>query len=342
MMALERDRSEGRMDESYGGRVGGASVREAQRTLTRLGGTAPPAGDALLETRSQPAMPPHLERAELIEGTRLEARDVAGAPVPGCSAFLDGIQRSVIASYVGTVVPVVHGTVAAAIRRRTDRALGTWGGGPLVQRSLHLPVALAGRALIDALEAAGISVVDTLVSDATADAPAARHPQELLALARQSVQHHREQLEERLAGAWCAGERSVLYVDGGLSGFTDASRSPHVIGVVKSHRTLYVAADSVTTLASLRAGQRSSAFLVATRRRARVASWYLRLRANGDPLAGLVRVEVAEAGFDSARADLVSRWVLAEREPVSLPDARWQVMAYGIRDCEEYLRAVAG
>jgi hypothetical protein len=34
--------------------------------------------------------------------------------------------------------------------------------------------------------------------------------------------------------------------------------------------------------------------------------------------------------------------VLAERAPVSLPDKRWSTMVYGIRDCEEYLRALAG
>ena len=46
--------------------------------------------------------------------------------------------------------------------------------------------------------------------------------------------------------------------------------------------------------------------------------------------------------FSSERADEVSRWVLAERAPVALPDKRWSTMAYGIRDCEEYLRAVSG
>ena len=59
-----------------------------------------------------------------------------------------------------------------------------------------------------------------------------------------------------------------------------------------------------------------------------------------DPLWGLVRVEVAVDGATPERADLVSRWLLAERSPVSLPDPRWGAMAYGIRLTEEYLRAV--
>jgi hypothetical protein len=42
----------------------------------------------------------------------------------------------------------------------------------------------------------------------------------------------------------------------------------------------------------------------------------------------------------TARADQLSRWILAEAAPVALPDGRWDKMAYGIRDCEEFLRAV--
>ena len=72
-------------------------------------------------------------------------------------------------------------------------------------------------------------------------------------------------------------------------------------------------------------------------------SWYLRVRsAKGhDPLWGLVRVEVAEAERPTERADEISRWVLAEMSPLSLPDGRWDKMAYGIRDCEEFLRAIS-
>ena len=62
---------------------------------------------------------------------------------------------------------------------------------------------------------------------------------------------------------------------------------------------------------------------------------------------GLVRVEIAhpdaaELHAIGDRADEVSRWILAESSPVALPDARWDKMVYGIRDCEEFLRAVAG
>jgi hypothetical protein len=88
-------------------------------------------------------------------------------------------------------------------------------------------------------------------------------------------------------------------------------------------------------------------FRVTSPKRIPVASWYLRLRdsAGHDPMWGLVRVEIAHpARIDEhdvgARADLVSRWILAEASPLAMPDARWDKMVYGIRDCEEFLRAV--
>ena len=96
----------------------------------------------------------------------------------------------------------------------------------------------------------------------------------------------------------------------------------------------------------LAAGERSSVFAVASPNgwRATVASWYLRLRESPDPLWGLVRVEMSmpASGHRRAlgeRAEQVSRWVLAETSPLALPDGRWDTMAYGVRDCEQYLKA---
>jgi hypothetical protein len=42
----------------------------------------------------------------------------------------------------------------------------------------------------------------------------------------------------------------------------------------------------------------------------------------------------------SERAAEFSRWVLAEALPLAVPDSRWDKMVYGIRDCEEFLRAI--
>ena len=84
-------------------------------------------------------------------------------------------------------------------------------------------------------------------------------------------------------------------------------------------------------------------FRVSPRSRNSVMSWYLRLRdpKGHDPMWGLVRVEVAESERPAERADEISTWVMAETTPLALPDGRWDKMAYGVRDCEEFLRAIS-
>jgi hypothetical protein len=47
-----------------------------------------------------------------------------------------------------------------------------------------------------------------------------------------------------------------------------------------------------------------------------------------------------QTGEIGERANEVSRWILAEASPLALPDSRWDKMVYGVRDCEEFLRAV--
>lgn len=307
-----------------------------------LGGDGSSAGAALGPTIEATApgspSPSRVEPATPLEpvGLSRQAVESQGAVFGG---FLDGIQRSRVAAHVRGMIPVVHGTVAAAIRARAERVLHTWGGGPVMARAVFLPVALVEAATVASVESAGFSVVDTAPGPESSG-----HPLELLAAARVAVQQRREAAEASLAEEWCLSESTPLYVDGGIGGFADASRHPLLVGVVKSHRTLYADARDIPAIIALKVGERSGAFTAPSRRRTPVASWYLRLRdgAGGDPLDGLVRVEVAHSTFASARADEVSGWVLHERTPVALPDSRWRVMAYGIRDCEEYLRAIIG
>jgi hypothetical protein len=158
------------------------------------------------------------------------------------------------------------------------------------------------------------------------------------------VQQHREDLEQRLAERWCAERGGAIYIDGGISGSERVARARCAIGVVKSHRTLHAEGEGLSVIFRLAAGERSTAFEIKPTRRAAVASWYLRLRdATGrDPSFGLIRVEIARDPTDdlTERADDVSRWLLAETTPLAMPDARWDRLAYGIRDSEEFLRAV--
>lgn len=334
------------MASTYDAHGGGTSIREALRALRHA--PLPRDGSALsIVTAAGPALelvpvdatPARIEAALPFEDEPLRAREV-GAPVAAFGAFLDGIQSSRVILRGRDAVPVVHGTVAAVVRRRRERALRVWRGGPRIARALYAPVALVGEAAVEWLRRARMEIVDTLDGGAAH----AQHPLELLALARTAVQRRREALEVELAESWCVSEDEPLFVDGGIAGAGAASRSPLAVGVVKSHRTLYAAGGSPGVVTGLAAGARTAAFEIRSPRRTAVASWYLRLRDAGgrDPFFGLVRIEVARDSFDPARADEVSRWVLAERAPVSLPDQRWSTMAYGIRDCEEYLRALAG
>ncbi len=325
------------------------SFRELRRAF---GATLPEAttgfgDDLLLDMGALPADPPRLEVCEVIEGseTRVRSHRLSSVAETAFVAFLDGVQESRVAGYVNGV-PVVGARVAAVIRSRVDRRMITWGPGARARLRLYAPRALLPEAAWSRLQRAGLSMVDTLEAGAPTDAPL--HPGEMLRRALQRVKDDREGVERDLAELWCESAEVPLYVDGGLPRGVRASSSPWCVGVVKSHHTLYAVNDDLRTVMTLPFETRSSVFRVHRSRRPDVASWYLRLRdAQGhDPMWGLVRVEVAFAEDTAgqpalaSRADTISRWILSERSPVSLPDRRWDRMAYGIRDCEAYLRAV--
>jgi hypothetical protein len=86
---------------------------------------------------------------------------------------------------------------------------------------------------------------------------------------------------------------------------------------------------------------RSSVYAPVTRSLAPVRAWGLRLWPweGKDLLYGLVRVEVAPVNEAAEVADLVSRWILAERAPLSAPDRRWDRLLYGVHSVERYLNA---
>ena len=296
-------------------------------------------GEAPLELAAEAADPPKLAQATVIEGRDLRAIAVGGEPEVAIAAFLDGRQVSAVKMYRSGGVPIVSGTIGAVIRERRDRRMFTWNH--RVDQRIYVPARYLSATDWRALDASGASVRDT-----TAGATdAIEHPLALRELARNLVRNDRESVEHALAQEWCAAETRPLLIDGGISAAQPIARSACAIGVVKSHRTLYVQGDALRVTLGLEAAERTSVFSINPEKRAPVASWYLRLRdrAGRDPMWGLVRVEVsAPAARDDigARADEVSRWILAETSPLALPDARWDKMVYGVRDCEEFLRAV--
>jgi hypothetical protein len=319
------------------------NVHAVQRQLAALLPDARPAamGESTLEIAGHGNDAPRLISATVLEGGPLKAKRVFGPPVPGFRAFLDGTQRSELVSYVAGA-PIILGCAAAVIRERRNRRMHTWHL-PLVESRLYCPRRLVAPRSWQALVSAyGHRLVDT--TDAL---ELEQHPFALRDAAVHRVQSHREELEQRLAERWCTVEHDPLFIDGGISGSEKVAVSSCTVGVVKSHRTLYAEGEALNVILDLEAHQRSSVFRIDSPKRTTVASWYLRLRdrRGHDPMWGLVRVEMAypppeDMDRIGKRADEVSRWILAETRPLALPDARWDRLVYGVRDCEEFLRAI--
>ncbi|MEP6622176.1 MAG: hypothetical protein ABJE47_22830 [bacterium] len=327
--------------------VGGAAlnVRTLQRQLAGLlPGSRSVDGESTLELTTQGNDAPRLISATVLERDRLEAHSVTGECTPGFRAFLDGTQRSQVVSFVGSA-PVVMGTVAAAVRERRDRRMHTWQQ-PLVEKKVYVPRAfLPSSAWSIMTEILGDDLIDT--TEGLPDVIS--HPYALRDAAFHRVQSRREQVEQRLAERWCEEEGDALFIDGGISGSDRVAVSAFTIGVVKSHRTLYAEGEALATILALKYRERSSVFRITSTKRKAVASWYLRMRDpdGHDPMWGLIRAEIAlpdQARMTELgpRADEVSRWILAEASPLALPDGRWDKMVYGVRDCEEFLRAITG
>ena len=320
------------------------NVRAVQRQLATLLPEARPAaiGESTLEVAAPGNDAPRLISATVVEGGPLRAKRVFDPPTPGFRAFLDGTQRSELVSYVGGV-PIILGRVAAVVRERRLRRMHTWHQ-PLIESRLYCARRLISSSAWESLSVAyGPVLVD--LSDGSSEL--APHPFALRDAAVHRVQAHREELEQRLAERWCNVEHDPLFIDGGISGSEKVAVSTCTVGVVKSHRTLYAEGEALAAVLNLARHERSSVFRITSPRRTTVASWYLRMRdpRGHDPMWGLVRVEIAcpppqDMDRIGARADDVSRWILAEASPLALPDARWDKMVYGVRDCEEFLRAV--
>ena len=249
-------------------------------------------------------------------------------PWPGTVAFLDGIQWWEPVASAG-VSPVVVADIAAAARERAGRTFRT----AAVRRErvvVARPEALAAAgAAIDGWETIALPV----------DEPP--HPIGDLFLARAAVERRRSHLEREVGRAYRAGSDGWLVVDGSLTESPDWAGDRRMVGVIKSHASLPFAGEALEAYLRLPHRTRSSVFQPASRARAPVHSWALRLWPweGKDLLYGLVRVEVAPTDDPTGRADEISRWLLAERAPVSTPDARWDRLLYGIHDVERFLRS---
>jgi hypothetical protein len=321
------------------------TFRDLQRRLAALipgvpaleGAATAPSLEVSIQNAAEP---PRLMSAALIEDDRFQVHPIRLDPTPGFVAFLDGTQNSRVLQYVGAA-PVIVGVVGAVVRIRRHTRLSTWA--MAAETRLYAPLRFLDERWMAGLKQLGLELVDLEIGSDESSA----HPFAIRDRAIHLIQRHREEAEHALARRWCGSPQGVLYVDGGLSGDDQVAKSADAVGIVKSHRTLYADAADLPTLLALREGERTSVCRITSPKRAPVASWYLRIRdAQGrDPMWGLVRVEASASSVTgnaiAHQAERISSWVLAERVPVSAPDGRWDTMVYGIRDCEQFLRATA-
>jgi len=217
------------------------------------------------------------------------------------------------------------------VRERTDRVLAT-----RVMRRRDL--AIGRRAALDAAGPALDALERVELSDA--DPP---HPIRELAQAGAALDDARGALEVAVGVAYRGGSSAWLVVDGSLAESPVWARDPRMVGVAKSHSSLPFDGADLESYLRLPVGYRSPIFAPASRRLAPVRAWAVRLWPweGKDLLHGLIRVEVAPASGTPETADRISRWLMAERAPISAPDPRWDRMLYGIRSVEEFLRATA-
>jgi hypothetical protein len=298
----------------------------------RLGvrGLTPAAG--IPESSSGRAEEACIRPARLVEGTALAYRAVGRAEAwPGALAFLDGVQRMHLVAYAGAA-PIYVAEIAAAVRERRGGRLRT-----VVEESHRLAIARPR-----ALEAAGDALDGLTAVALPEDEPP--HPVRDLTLAGRALDRARGQLEleigrrfRRISGDW-------LVVDGSLSESPDWAIDAHAVGVSKSHAALPFDGADLERYLRLPRGHRTSIFAPVSRSVAPVLAWALRLWEweARDLFHGLVRVEVAPANGDTLTADQLSRWLLAERAPLSTPDPRWDRLLYGIHSVEQYLHAREG
>jgi len=269
--------------------------------------------------------------AQLLEGVTVEALQV-GEPLgwPDPVAFLDGVQHSEVIGYAGSS-PIVVASVAAAVRERNGRILAT----RIVRRR---DLVIGRQAALDA----GGMVLEQLERIELPDTEPP-HPIRELAQAGAALDDARGSLEVAVGVAYRNESRGWLVVDGSLAESPVWAADARMVGVAKSHASLPFDGANLEAYLRLPQGHRSPIFAPASRRLAPVRAWAVRLWPweGKDLLHGLIRVEVAPINGTPEMADRISRWLLAERAPISAPDPRWDRMLYGIRSVEEFLKATA-
>lgn len=269
------------------------------------------------------------EDADLVEDGPFGPIPVALRPESGFTHFLDGAQRSWRVGYVG-LAPIYLAHTSAGLLRRVDREV-------LPPEKCHY----SGELELVVPEYASLDAFPTVGRLTVGVAPEETEMSMKQRIAN-AVSARRDERETEVARGFRDG---CLLVDGGIGQILE--RMPEgitVAGIVKSHQRQYFASkERVRVILDLKAGERTAVFLRERNHpQGREAySFYLKLHSSDEqgPLYGLVRVEVPATTAMLAMVEEISAWLLAERAPLSLPDARYDKMLYPIRLVERHLKA---
>ena len=280
--------------------------------------------------------PEPAEDAQVIEGSQLAAKPVSTSAVSGFTHFADGAQFSRAAFYERGL-PGRYAFMNAAVAVRRDREIMD----VVEEASTDAIFAPVGAAILR-LEETFRGELDVHRVRVEATDGMARMSERVA----DTISSERNRLELQTCLRWLRkGDPGCLLVDGTIGQLVSATERPpgSVVGLVKSHRKQYFTSETAATILGLKEGERSSVFVVPSRRDqdSPTHSWYLRLRSDPyrSPAFGLVRVELPPTKDSVEAADRVSAWIMAERSPVSLPDLRFDRLLYPIRAVELLLKA---
>ena len=267
--------------------------------------------------------------ATMVEDRPFEAIAVATSPVSGFTHFLDGTQRYWCVAYVG-LNPIYLAYTSAGLLARTDRVI-------LPPEEDYFSAGLELVLAEDAVFPPFGDLPQLRVGTGKTDAESTVR-QRLLHEISARLESRETEISRKPCGGW-------MLVDGGIGRALErVEDSAQMVGVVKSHRRQYFASrERIRTILDLKPGERTPVFLRERNKQQgkEANSFYLRLFdcAGQSPLFGLIRVEIPTSHSVLDRVDEICGWLLAERDPLSLPDGRYDRMLYPIRLVEQHLKA---
>lgn len=258
--------------------------------------------------RSEPAVP-----AELLDPAPVK---VAASPLD-VDAYVDGIQAALVVTHRSHRPVYLNYAAAGAIGGNARHVA--------LAEDLWVTCSTADREWVDDLR----STVPAEDLDAEA-------PPEVERLAMESLAGQRARLERRVVSDLTGSGAGTIVLDGALTGRESDRR---LLGVVKSTNRKYLADESC--LFGLRSGWRSPRFIIPAGTAGSGVgrySCYLRLHdaSRHQWNFALIRLECFE---DPDLLDPLAARCLAERQPPTSGDARWDRHIHSVRATEDFLRA---